>query len=969
MSDTRTVAARDLAPARRVHRGHAIVRGLFFAEDDARARRTILARLAPGDVVERVHGGLVLRMARSERGSLDALPALGLLEDEGLLTSSPLSRAERERVAPGAGDASARGVVVVSGGVLSLEVPRERVDPSQWIDVSSLSLEEPGSLGRPPPPVEGPITARSAREALGVPAASAESVALRRALLSPRDVGLEGGMGSLGATGASAAPSSGWFARLVRGALDGAARAASWLSRLVSGLGRDAVPSASALPSGGAGSGVARGGNALAKPAPRPPSLLSRLEAWLRDRARRFGWDSFGRFLARKHAEHLQKLLALLDANDLDEALKHAIPLSNEQGGSASAPSLSLPSPRTELAISPVRAKGGGALGLGGGLFDHLRQRYRALLQRLLELERWKDAAFVLAELLDDAAGAVALLEKHRLYREAAELAEGRELSPPVVVRQWMLARDLARALGVARRHDAFGPAITRLRATDAEAARALGLAWADVRAKSGDYLGALAALEASDALSRARGLAVRWAERGVEVGGAHGAEALVWWLALDGEAPAKAGAQLEAILRDASAEERHVRSAIYAALAKRRGSEVVVLSSAARLAWRAAIRDRALFGEPALARVTELESVARDGTLAADRPVIVPLARGQLSTLAAPLVIAPSARGAFAVKDAVVLPDRRVLVALGEAGLRVLAPDGRIVASFEAPADEIVLSDEGTRALVLSFRGALTVVHRLDTIARRLGDRFELLGLTAHARTFSGDRWAVALDRVGEVLDVTEERPRALFRVKDVRVTAIDRSSGFVSFVASSARSSAAPSGLERLRYEERGLVLRERRALPERFGMDGTLFGLVAFEPDPVHVMLTQGSYFVTEGLVAYPSARERPGRPIGARGTGTSASVEIAPGWLALVVEHPRAEDSRVRVTDVVLLDRSEQRERVIVPVDDGTGPSTSAVGVRLEERRGEPTLLLVFDGLGRVMAVELETGRVLVDLGVR
>ena len=112
MSDTRTVAARDLAPARRVHRGHAIVRGLFFAEDDARARRTILARLAPGDVVERVHGGLVLRMARSERGSLDALPALGLLEDEGLLTSSPLSRAERERVAPGCAVASNDSVFV-----------------------------------------------------------------------------------------------------------------------------------------------------------------------------------------------------------------------------------------------------------------------------------------------------------------------------------------------------------------------------------------------------------------------------------------------------------------------------------------------------------------------------------------------------------------------------------------------------------------------------------------------------------------------------------------------------------------------------------------------------------------------------------------------------------------------------------------------------------------------------------------
>jgi hypothetical protein len=968
VSNAPTRHARDLAPPRRVHRGHAIVRGLFFVDDDARARRTILARLAPGDVVERVHRGLVLRIARAERTSLDALPALGLVEERGLLTSSPLSHAERERAGMSSNDASPRGVAVVMGGELSVDVPTERVDPARWIDVSSLALEEPASLGRPPAPIEGPIAARSAREALGVPAASAESVALRRVLLGPRDVGLEPSEAGQGASGSSSGSGTpGFFERFVRGALDRAARAASWLSRVMSRLGAATASTPTALPPG-AGSGATEGRGALERPAPRPPSLLSRLEAWLRERARRLGWDSFGRFLARKHAEHLEKLLALLDANDLDEALKHAIPLSNEQGG-AGTPSLSLPSPRTDLAISNVRAKGGAALGLGGGLFDHLRRRYRALLERLLALERWKDAAFVLAELLDDAAGAVALLEKHGLYREAAELAEGRELSPPFVVRQWILARDLSRAVTLARRHDAFGPAITRLRATDREAARALALAWADLRAKSGDYLGALAALEAGDALSLARGLAVRWAERGAEVGGAPGAEALVWWLALDGDAPAKAGARLESILRDASLEERHVRSAIYAALAKRRGSDVLVLADAARFAWRAAVRDRALFGEPALALVTELESAARDLTLPVDRPVIVPLARGQLSTLAAPLVLSPSARGAFDVKDAVVLPDRRVLVALGEAGLRVLSPDGRTVQAFDAPADEIVLSDEGTRALVLSFRGSVTVVHRLDTIGRRLGDRFELLGLTAHARTFSGDRWAIALDRVGQVLDVTEDRPRALFRVKDVRVAAIDRSSGFVSFVASGPPSSAAPSGLERLRYEERGLVLRERRALPERFGMEGTLLGLVAFEPDPVHVMLTQGSYFVTEGLVAYPSARERPGRPMGARSNGTSASVELAPGWIALVVEHARGKDTSVPVTDVVLLDRGEQRERLVVLVEDGHGPSPSRVGVRLEERRGEPAVLLVFDALGRVLATELETGRVLADLGVR
>ncbi|MBX7195687.1 MAG: hypothetical protein K1X94_26760, partial [Sandaracinaceae bacterium] len=563
----------DLVPPRRVHRGSVLAAGVFVARDDAAARATILAQLAPGDGVERFEKGLYLRRARVVRVEAESLFGDVVIEDRGLLTTAPLSRAEHAAAI----DRSAR-LVRASGGALEHPRAGTHVDPSTWLDVSELELEIPGSLGAPPAPIREVEAARGAREALGVIEGSLESAALRRALLGAAAEPRPGARPTQSA-GPSALASRARGATLAQRWASRALSVVSFLRRLFGARAprRAALPATSGQP---AGAPPRSPSDALGPP--RPPGLFARIEAWLRDRMRRLGWDAFGRYLARKHAEHLKKLLELLEGHDLDAALRHAIPLSEDKGD-AGPPSLSLPAVRSELAISIQRARGGGgALGVDRDLFAHLRERYRVLYQRLLEKERWRDAAFVLAELLDDALGAVALLEKHGFLREAAELAEGRRLAPPIVVRQWILARELRRAVSIARRHDAFGPAIARLR-NHPEMARALALAWGDHRARSGDYLGALAALETGQAVEPARGLAVRWAERALEVGGVQAGEAIVWLLELDGGAPARVGPRLEALLRDPSPAERHVRAAVYAALVRRRDAAVLALHDAAR--------------------------------------------------------------------------------------------------------------------------------------------------------------------------------------------------------------------------------------------------------------------------------------------------------------------------------------------------------------------------------------------------
>lgn len=942
------LAAPPVPAARRVHRGHVVVNGIYFPHDDLGSRRAALAELGAGATVGAAAGGLVVQLARPTRRDVAELPGLALLEDRALLTAAALTPSEHASLRE-------QGAVLV--------VPREGrlvhaeriapVDPSRWLDLSEVVLEEPPSLGAPPRAVESLESPRPAREALGLAAVSAESEALRRALITHAASATTGPSRSERET-----PS-----RMER-SLSTVLRALGSITRgLLSGLRAllgSSVPEPSSARLPAEAKPTTSAPSALARP--RAPGWLARLDAWLRERLRSLGWRGLGSWLARKHAEHLQKLLSLLDAGDVDEALKHAIPLSDGPGGEG-APSLALPGPRTELAISNRRAAAGGALGLPPSLFQHLRARYRALFDRLVSLERWKDAAFVLAELLDDALGAVALLEKHGFLREAAELAEGRELPPAVVVRQWLVARDLERAIAVARRHDAFAPALARLRTTEREAARALALAWADARARSGDFLGALEALEAGSAIEHARGLALAWATRAAEIGGAHEGEALVWQLVLDGEALGRAGPRLEALLRGTSREGRHVRRSIFAALARRKGSAILALSPMARTAWRAAVRDRALFGEPMISALADLEALARDGTLQVDRPTIVPLSRARLLEVETPRVAAPSGTGAFEVLDAVLLPEGRVLVALGEAGLRVLARDGRTLTALDVPADEIVLSDEGTRALVVSRRGTLAVVHRVDTVARRAGDRFELAGLGAVARTFDGEHWAVVLDDVGTVLDVVRDVPRARFRLSGEHTLEVDRGTGFLSFVVGHTPSPLAPSGLERLRYTERSLVLRDRRALPERFGMDGRLLGLARFEPEPLHVMITAGSYYLSSGLTSYPGSREQHGRP---RGFG---ALDASEHFASVVVEHAGRGPGGTPVVDVVVLDREAKHARLVVTIDAGTGASIERVGARIQSRRGEPPVLVTFDSRGRVLAVELEDGLVVADVGVR
>jgi hypothetical protein len=176
----------------------------------------------------------------------------------------------------------------------------------------------------------------------------------------------------------------------------------------------------------------------------------------------------------------------MFERGDLGEALRHAIPLGGAQIESKPI-ALGIPSARERLDIEPDAAAPGSSYAFGAELYAEMQRLYRRAFERLDAQGRVDEAAFVLAELLRTDAEAVSYLERHGRARLAAELAEVRGLAPGLVVRQWFLARDVDRAVAVARAHGAFADAVDRLeRAQKKQEARALALCWAEDLAEAG---------------------------------------------------------------------------------------------------------------------------------------------------------------------------------------------------------------------------------------------------------------------------------------------------------------------------------------------------------------------------------------------------------------------------------------------------------------------------------------------------
>jgi hypothetical protein len=822
-----------------LHRGTVLAAALWFDPallGEREARRRVLAAWTPGTSVFAIAGGFLLRPPRAAPVRCATAPGLPLTLEDGVLLAAPLSSAEREHLAPPVGS-----MVLVRAGRAEVfpADPAHRVDVAAWLDVSGWSTVAVQGLGVPPPPVSvlEPVAAPKRSLFTGVPAPAPEAEIMRarmegrgrdaealeaaraETVVAPRSwwtrlrAWLKGERTASARTRpvvrqVAAAPRDGspataeaspsavrrlvsWFRRArgsrgsaapARPALpsgtaprrrageDGPPAAPSLLSRLFSRL-RGALFSPEPSPSPSPGSSRPLPAEPSPPPPPSGPGLLSRLSDWLRRNT------PLGPLLGQRKAEYMQRLFDMFEQGDLHEALRYAIPLGSELTEQARV-SLGLPGPRESLAIQTHRTKGPASI-FGGGeeIYAALKERYRAAFKRLEREGKIDEAAFVLTELLGAHEEAVSFLEKHGRLRLAAELAEGRGMEPGLVVRQWLLAKDLRRAVEIARRSGAFSDAVLRLERTHPAEARTLRLLWAETLAEAGDYT---RAVDVVWRLEDARPLARSWLEHGAATGGVGGARALARLAVAFPEAFESVRAPALGLLEEESQARAAERLAFAEVLAAEQHSEVRALLAGP--AVRALLRDRAAGHTRVDSRfLMRLLRDVEDGTLRADLPPVPESRRrdwAEESAMALPReTLAATEAGPHPIHDAVALSSQRMLLALGEAGVRLVRADGTCVAHFDVPAFSLVPSVHEDRVLALAPRGELQRISRIEPGPRKAAHWCDAK-VDAFAPSFDGNLWFIADgDTVMAVDALAKEGLRALWRVSQVggKVMAIE--------------------------------------------------------------------------------------------------------------------------------------------------------------------------------------------------
>jgi hypothetical protein len=650
---------------------------------------------------------------------------------------------------------------------------------------------------------------------------------------------------------------------------------------------------------------------------------------WLRRMLDRMAVDSaLGRLLSERHARHLRRMIDLFENGDVAEALRHAIPLSGATTGEGRL-AWSPPARRARLDITPGRGPAATSPISGPDVHAYLRRLYREAFTRLEAQGRLEEAAFVLAELLGEDAEAVVFLERHDRLRLAAELAEGRGLPPGVAVRLWFLAGEVPRAVALARRTGAFADAVLRLeRARQTEPAEALRLLWADDLARAGDYG---AAVDVAAAVARGRGLVRAWLELALEPGGALSGRALARRLELAPELRDDTLRRIRALLDDREPLAVAARVALAQALPALPAAEGQAVT---RPLVRALLCDAGR-GEPVPRPAFDaLLALSGDAALRSDLPAW-PSPSG--AATGEPWHVVAGEAGTLRVEDVTFLPSGRSLVALGEAGARLLSRDGRTLAHLDQPAHRLVVSQRGDQAIALGARGAVWRLARLD-LARRTARSWCEARLDAWAPEFDGTTWYVAHGRDLIGVDVAAPRLDGPWGVGDVgRVLAMAVGDGRLALVV----RGDGPAQVWEFDTGTRRLLQREDLELGPQSGCAVTPEGHAATMDVP-----SQDAPSLP-GELTWTRLGQRPSRlPISPLARAPSGGLAVSGSRLAYQTRTTAG-------TEVALLDLDTGRQLALVDL-----PGTAHVSARLSGR-----LLAIGDDRGRVLVLDLDRREVL------
>lgn len=719
-----------------IHRGKIASDGFFFASGligEREAVGRVLSVWEPNARLYRLGDGFVLVLPRPVPVSVSETIGLPLVRSRGFLAGMPLTEKEVRAI-----DQSFETLVVSRGGNLATHRLNDesRVAAHTWIDTDELEFVQGRSLGTE---LLAPIVAEppNIRETLG-------HIADAPRELENLLVRLKGEPESYNRNRFD------WLRSFSFRSMVGAA----WnLIRGLRSLWPRNAPETQSLT-----------GSQQSVFATRAPSKLS---LWLSSVVSRVVMVTrLARVLGWRQGRYLSRVMQMFEQGHVDDALRHAIPLSSISDSPILRMTFGLPRVRQNLRLNPFGRRRTSEMAVGPSLYSHLHQLYRSAFERLQSQGRIGEAAFVLAELLGANEEAVAFLERHGRLREAAEIAEARELAPEIVVRQWFIAGEKERAIQVARKTGAFHGAVLRLEKSRHPAASELRKLWAQSLADAGNVA---AAVEVIWPLESERTTAVEWMRRAAALGGRSGARSLARLISLASDGYQELWTQALELLESDSVEEAPARAEFARTLSTEPKSSKT--QTLARLAARTVFRDDAQ-GLHALGPilVRQLIDYSGDGALRADVPPHSPGRKVELNDLGAArrYSIAANDRGTIQISEAALLPNRTCAVAMGEVGLKLLTREGRTIAHFDKPADRIVVSENGSKIITMARRGSVWSLSRVDVQSRKVQPWCHA-EISRFVTSFDGATWYAGCGQDLYAIDATSERLDALWRIPDL--------------------------------------------------------------------------------------------------------------------------------------------------------------------------------------------------------
>jgi hypothetical protein len=459
--------------------------------------------------------------------------------------------------------------------------------------------------------------------------------------------------------------------------------------------------------------------------------------------------------------------------------------------------------------------------------------------------------------------------------------------------------------------------------------------------------------------------IAEKWIDQAIETGGAAGARMLARKLAHFPASFEESSLRAISLLEDESAELQRSRLAFASALINT--AQTPQTKAIARAALRAMACDAQSFSSQEInpARIRALQDFASDASLRTDVPPLPaakraePLARRESALW---VEVAASDTGTIGATDAAFLPSGRMVVAMGEAGVRVLTREGKVAAHIDQPADRLVVSDHGDRVIAMARRGEVWRLSRIDLLALRSQDWCEAR-VDAFASDYDGSIWFIGEGENFYAIDTLAQRFDALWRVPDLDATVVGvaRTSGRVRFLTQ------PWSNLEDWNYELPMMTLRSRTTT--NFIPDGYFCMNFCATVSAEGFIADQSEYMgmeKTERTDFSPPQLHQLARPQSPRlrifGNGSllrdiAITVEdckplppvINSEWIA----SPITRDNGALIT---LIDVTEGGSRLFVSLG-----GSETVSVRLSSKAAT-----IADDRGRLIVIDLETGATLRDI---